>query len=81
MVIQQSSSEFLLIGVGFSVAFRSPDPIGQPVPILSAEWGRYDGKRWVTLHPMRRERLESEGAPVTLLEPGVARVILNTEEK
>jgi hypothetical protein len=49
--------------------------------VLSAEWGRYEGSRWVTLHPMRRERLESEGAPVTLLEPGVARVILNLEEQ
>ena len=78
LLIQQAPNVILLIGVGFDVRFRRPRPDGHPVPIVSAEWGRYEGERWVTLHPMRRERLESAGAPVTLLEPGVARVVLET---
>ncbi|HEY64087.1 MAG TPA: DUF5597 domain-containing protein [Caldilineae bacterium] len=77
MIIQQAPNEFLLIGVGFSARFRRPRPDGRPIPILSAEWGYFEGGRWVCLHPMRRERLESEGLPVTLLEPGVARVVLD----
>jgi len=36
----------------------------------------YNGDSWTMLHPMRRERLESEGARVPLLEPGVARIVL-----
>lgn len=77
MLIQQAPDEFLLVGVGFSVRFRRPRPDGRPVPVISAEWGRYEGDRWVALHPIRRERPESAGAPVTLLEPGVARVVLD----
>jgi hypothetical protein len=77
MVIQQAPDEFLLIGAGFSVRFRRPRPDGRPVPVTSAEWGRYEGDRWVALHPIRRERPESAGAPVTILEPGVARIVLD----
>lgn len=77
LMVQQSAREFLLIGSGYSVRFRRPRPDGRPVPVLRAEWGRYDGDRWVCLHPMRRERPASEGHPLTLLEPGVARVILD----
>lgn len=80
IIIQQAPNEFLLTGVGFSVRFRRPRPDGQPLPVLSAEWGRYDGDHWITLHPMRRERPESVGPPVTLLEPGMARVILDKGE-
>lgn len=81
IIIQQAPDEFLLIGVGFSVRFCQPRPDGQPLPIVSAEWGRYNGDQWIALHPMRRERLESVGAPVTLLEPGVARVVLDVAAK
>ncbi len=77
MAIQQVANEFLLIGVGFSVRFRRPRPDGRPVPIISAEWGYFEGDRWVRLHPMRREHLESEGHPITLLEPGVVHVALD----
>ena len=76
MVIRQASDEFLLIGVGFSVRFRKSGS-SESVAVRSAEWGRFEGDRWVRLHPMRRERLESEGAPVMLLEPGVARIKLD----
>jgi hypothetical protein len=76
MQIQQSPDEFLLVGVGFSVRFCWPRPDGRPVPVLSAEWERYEGDRWIPLHPRRRGRPESAGAPVTLLEPGVVRVVL-----
>src|SRR5262249_22691660 len=77
MVIQQRPNEFLLIGAGFGVRFRRPRPDGRPVPVVSAEWGRFDGDRWLALHPMRRERPESAGQPVILSEPGVARVVLS----
>ncbi|MFC1717729.1 DUF5597 domain-containing protein [Candidatus Poribacteria bacterium] len=77
MLIQQAHNEFLLIGLGFSVRFRRSGEPDQPVPVDSAEWGRYDGNRWVNLHPMRRERPESAGHPITLYEPGVARVTLS----
>jgi hypothetical protein len=77
ILIEQAEGEFLLVGVGFSVRFRQPRPSGKPIPIRCAEWGRYDGDRWIPLHPMRRERPESMGAAVTLLEPGVARVVLD----
>ena len=76
LLIQQNASEFLLIGVGFSVRFRRPRPDGTPIPIVSAEWGRYEGEHWISSHPIRREIPEPEGAPIQLLEPGVVRVIL-----
>lgn len=76
LVIQVAPDEFLLIGLGFDVRFRRPRPDGRPRPIVVAEWGRFEGDRWVALHPIRREHLESVGAPVKLLEPGVARVVL-----
>ena len=80
MAIQQAHNEFLLIGVGFSVRFRRPGDSDQPIPIISAEWGRYDDDRWIRLHPIRRERPESAGHPVSLREPGVARVVLDMEK-
>ncbi len=76
MVIQRGANEFLLIGVGFSVRFRQPNR-DEAIAVVSAEWGRFEGDQWKLLHPMRRERLESVGAPITLLEPGVARIILD----
>ena len=77
LLIQRAGGQFLLIGVGFSVRFRRPSPDGRPVSVVAADWGRYDGDRWITLHPMRREHLESEGQPVSLYQPGVARVVLD----
>lgn len=77
LIIRHASNEFLLVGCGFSVRFRRPRPDGRPIPIRAAEWGRFEGDRWMVLHPMRREQSESLGAPVTLGEPGVARVILD----
>jgi hypothetical protein len=76
MLIQLGPREFLLIGVGFDVRFRLPRPDGRPVPVVSAEEGRYDGECWVPLHPIRRERPESAGAPVSLYHTGVVRVEL-----
>lgn len=77
MIIQQTTNEFLLLGVGFSIRFRHPEEPDKPVFVASAEWGRYDGDQWVLLHSMRRERSESAGHPITVREPGVARVILD----
>lgn len=76
LVIQRSADEFLVIGVGCDVRFRRPRPDGRPRPILAAEWGRFEGDRWLARHPIRREHLESVGDPIKLLEPGVARVVL-----
>jgi len=72
-----AANEFLLVGVGFAARFRRPRSDGRPVPIVSAEWGRFERDLWKPLHPIRRERPESAGAPITLREPGVARVILD----
>lgn len=80
MIIQQSASEFLLIGVGFSVFFRQPGAGHLAVPVRSADWGRFEGRHWVTIHPMRREHLESTGGPVPLHEPSVTRIILDKTE-
>ena len=76
MIIQSSDSEFLALGVGFKVSFRRPRPDNSAIPIVSAEWGRYDQDQWVLIHHMRRERPESIGWPLNFLEPGVARVVL-----
>ena len=76
LVLELSPTEFLLVGVGFSVRFRRKDA-DLPLPVRRADWGRYDGDEFRLLHPMRRERHEREGLPVPLLEPGVVRVILD----
>lgn len=77
LVIQRAADEFVLVGVGLGVRFRRPRPDGRPIAVRSAEWGRFEGDAWRCLHPMRRERPESEGAPEVLREPGVARVVLD----
>jgi hypothetical protein len=77
MVIQLTANEFLLVGAGFSASFRRPRPSGEAAPLVSAEFGYYVDDRWVVLHPIAREHLESHGLPVTLLEPGVVRVVLD----
>ena len=74
--LPRSEREFVIAGVGVSVSFRTPRPEVRPVPVATAERGRFEGAKWVPLHPMRRERLEARGSPVTLLEPGAARDIL-----
>lgn len=79
MIIQRGPDEFLAIGVGFAARFRRRSPDGRPVPIRRAEWGYFEGDNWKLLHPMRRERSESLGAPITLREPGVARVTLDQQ--
>lgn len=81
MIIQQTPNEFLLLGIGFSVRFRHTKTPDKPVSVVSAEWGRCDGDQWILLHPMRRERPESAGHPVTVREPGVARIVLARDEE
>ena len=76
LVIQTSEREFLLVGVGLGVRFCDPRS-GEAIPILSAEFGRFEDERWVCLHPMRREADEAVGRPVFLRRPGVARLQLN----
>jgi hypothetical protein len=76
MVIQRSSKEFILVGVGFDVKFRHSRPSGDPAALVEANWGYFDNNSWVTLHPIAREHLESQGMPIKLIEPGVVQVIL-----
>jgi hypothetical protein len=52
---------------------------GGPFPIASVEWGRYEGDRWICVHPVPRSFPESEGEGVYFLEPGVMRVVLVSE--
>ncbi len=76
MIVHQPPGEFILIGVGFSVRFRHPRPDGRPRHVRKAELGEFEGRTWRMHHPIRRERPEATGWPVTLLEPGVVRVWL-----
>lgn len=80
MIIQQQRDEFLLIGTGFSVRFRHPRPDGRPRHVKDAELGEFDRDCWRGHRPIRRERPESAGSPVPLLEPGVVRVRLVSNE-
>ena len=80
MIIQQQRDEFLLIGTGFSVRFRRPGPDGRPRCVKDAELGQFDGDCWRAHHPIRRERPESAGSSISLLEPGVVRVRLVANE-
>jgi hypothetical protein len=77
MVLELSPTEFVILGSGFSARFRQKG-VDAPFHINRADWGCYEGETFRLLHPMRRERLEAEGLPVPLLEPGVARVLLKT---
>jgi hypothetical protein len=70
MIIQQSANEFLALGVGFGLRFLHPQPDGDPIRVLSVERGRYEGSRWVPLHPV-------EGAHTSFLEPGAARIAID----
>jgi hypothetical protein len=79
MIIQRSANEFLAIGIGFTFRFARPRPDTRAVPIVAAEWGYYDADHWQLLHPIRRQKLESEGVPVFVEEAGVTRVLLATE--
>lgn len=69
MILQQSANEFLALGVGFGLAFHRPAPDGSPLRVLSVERGRYEGRRWIPLHPV-------EGAHTSFLEPGAARIVV-----
>jgi hypothetical protein len=66
-VIQLSADEFLAVGVGFALSFRRPEPDGSEITSISLENGRYDGDRWVCLHPV-------PGTRAHLLEPGALRI-------
>lgn len=81
IVIQLSAGEFIALGAGFEISFRMPRPECHPAPVKSAEWGYFKGDKWVSLHPMRREHLESVGNPVEFLEPGVARILLDVHSR
>ncbi len=74
-IIETNPAEYLLIGSGFSVRFRKKGK-DSAYPVKRADFGRFDGDEFHVLHQMRRERLEGEGLPVTLMEPGVIRVTL-----
>jgi hypothetical protein len=76
LAIRLATDEFILVGVGYEARFSRP-VTGAPIPIISAEWGRFEGERWHATHPIRRQFLESEGKPIRLLEPGVARIVLD----
>lgn len=76
LAIRRAANEFILIGVGYEARFCRP-LTGAPIPIVTAEWGRFEGRRWHATHPIRRQFLESEGKPIRLLEPGVARIVLD----
>jgi hypothetical protein len=73
MIVQQAAGEFLALGVGFELSFRRPEPDGSEIRVRSVEHGRYEGERWIALHPTPQGRTH-------LLEPGVARIQLDIEE-
>jgi hypothetical protein len=75
VVIELSAREFLLAGVGIGVRFCQPGT-GRAIEMQSAEFGRFEGDRWITLNPMRREADEAVGRPIFLRRPGAARIVL-----
>lgn len=79
-MIQQQCDEFLLIGTGFSVHFRHPRPDGRPRHVEGAGPDEVNRDSWGGHHLIRRGRPESAGSPVPLLEPGVVRVRLVSNE-
>lgn len=75
LLIEMARREFLLIGLGFGVRFCDP-ATGAAIAMVACDFGRFDGQRWTTLHPMRREADEAVGRPIYLRRPGVVRVTL-----
>jgi hypothetical protein len=73
MVIRQAAGEFLALGVGFELSFRRPAPDGSEIRVRSVEHGRYEGQRWVALHPTPQGRTH-------FLEPSVVRIQLDIKE-
>ncbi len=69
MAIQLGEGEFLLVGMGYQAAFQRPYPDGGAVRARSVVKGRYVGDAWQPHFPV-------EGHRAALLEPGVARVML-----
>ena len=70
MMIQQSPTEFLAVGVGFALSFHRPEPDGSEIKGIHIEKGRYAGERWMSLHPV-------PGTRAHLLEPGVLRISID----
>lgn len=70
MLVQLSPDELLALGVGFSVSIRRPEPDGGEITSVSIENGRYEGDRWVCLHPV-------PGTRAHLLEPGVLKISID----
>lgn len=69
MAIQIAEDDFLLLGVGYQAAFQRPYPDGAPVRPRSVVKGEFVGSEW-------RPHFPVEGHRAHLLEPGVARVVL-----
>lgn len=69
IVIQEGDGTYIVVGVGFSVNFRTHAPAGRPIRIASVEKGRFEGREWRCLFPVEHYR-------VMMLEPYAARVRL-----
>ena len=70
MMIQQSLTEFLALGVGFALSFHRPEPDGSEIQAIRIEKGRYARECWIAQHPV-------PGTRAHLLEPGVLRISID----
>lgn len=73
IVVRQSSTEFLVLGVGFDARFLNSSEEG--IPLAHVDRGRFEGDVWRTVLPHRRES-EDFAAPFRVIEPQVVRVVL-----
>ncbi len=73
MVVRLGRDELIVLGAGLVVGFC--DPAGAPLPIASVERGRFEGRQWKVVLPVRREGTDP-AAPFRIVEAGVFRVRL-----
>ncbi len=73
MVVRLGRDELIVLGAGLDVGFC--DAAGAPVAIAGVERGRFEGRQWKAVLPVRREGT-NPAAPFRVVEAGVFRVRL-----
>jgi hypothetical protein len=74
IVLRLNKTEFVVLGTGFDARFLTPQ--GQGIELLQVERGRFEGKAWRFVLPVRREA-EERSRPFRMLVPQVVKVELN----
>ena len=73
MVVRLARDELVVLGAGLTVGFC--DAAARPVAIAAVERGRFEGRQWKALLPVRREGTDP-AAPFRVVEAGVFRARL-----